>query len=64
MANEKGSRSGASEWRRLRPFRLTLGSVSFELLRDGQVRAVAPREGEFRDLRAFLTAMRVVKGGA
>lgn len=64
MGIEKGSRCGATEGKRLRSFRLTLGSVAFELLRDGQVRVASPTVGVFRDLRAFLAAMRASKGGA
>ena len=66
-------RFGAGEGARLRPpFRLRFGAVVFDLMPDGWVRVVTPRDasaGEFRDLAAFLAdarsrAVRMTKGGA
>ena len=64
MGTKVCSRFGASGGERLRPpFRLALGSVSFDLMPDGWVRIAAPVCGEYRDLAAFISAIRV-KGGA
>ncbi len=67
MWSNRCSRYGASDGARLRsPFRLVFGSVAFDLMPGGWVRLAAPCDDparEFRDLAAFIAAMRS-KGGA